>query len=186
MSDDRTHDDITALLPAAALDVLEQDELRRVLDHTRGCPECLRRLAEHQESVARLALRLPARPMDAARAAGIRDRLLNRARRNSSRPAPRDPSRARVAAGTLRWWSGLACAAGLAGLLLIHHSVHRPLDYGWLAAGVLAVTLAVLALYVRKQATRHAALQERLTRLEQQSAVMPGKKSMWADTPEEP
>lgn len=177
MSDDRTHDDISPLLSAAALDVLEQEELHQVLDHVNGCPDCSRQLAEYREVVARLTFGLPVRPMDASRAAGIRNRLLNRVRSQASDSAPSlQGRRARVLARVARW-PGWAVAAGLVGLTLIHHSVHRPLDYGWLAAGVLAVSLAVLALYARKQAARHSALQERMTRLERMSSGERGDKA---------
>ena len=60
-------------------------------------------------------------------------------------------------------------AAGLGGVLLMHHSVHRPLAYGWLAAGALTVVVAALAVYALIQRGRVSALRERLTALERTS-----------------
>jgi hypothetical protein len=54
-------------------------------------------------------------------------------------------------------------AAGLAGLLLVHHSVHRPVAYGWLAAGLLTFIVIALGVYVRVQQTRLARLRDQLT-----------------------
>jgi hypothetical protein len=45
-------------------------------------------------------------------------------------------------------------AAGLAGILLVHHSVHRPLDYGWLAAAFLGVVLLAVGIYAWVQRSR--------------------------------
>jgi hypothetical protein len=65
-------------------------------------------------------------------------------------------------------------AAGLAGLLLVHHSVHRPIAYGWLAAGVLTFLVIALGVYVRVQQARLAALRDRLA--EQTAERLPGKR----------
>lgn len=172
MTGDRVHDEMSTLLPALALDLLEQDELHGVLDHVKACPECVRQLAEYQEAVARMAIQLPPRPMDTALAAGIRHRLLSRVRGAGRGLSPLPTRHSRFSARMIRW-PGWAVAAGLIGLVLVHHSVHRPVDYGWLVAGVLAVSLAVLALYVRRQAARHSALQQRLANLER-NTVEPG------------
>jgi hypothetical protein len=45
-------------------------------------------------------------------------------------------------------------AAGLAGILLVHYSVHRPLDNGWLAAAFLGVVLLVVRVYAWVQRNR--------------------------------
>jgi hypothetical protein len=56
---------------------------------------------------------------------------------------------------------GWMVAAGLAGLLLVHHSVHRPVDYGWLIAGILTLLVLALAVYALKQRARLTALRNR-------------------------
>ena len=52
-------------------------------------------------------------------------------------------------------------AAGLAGILLVHHSVHRPLDYGWLAAAFLGVVLLAVGVDARVQRNRLVELERR-------------------------
>ena len=54
-------------------------------------------------------------------------------------------------------------AAGLAGILLVHHSVHRPLDYGWLAAAFLGVVLLAVGIYAGVQRRRVTELEGRFT-----------------------
>jgi hypothetical protein len=53
-------------------------------------------------------------------------------------------------------------AAGMAGILLVHHSVHQTVDYGWLLAGVLTFVLIGVGVYARKQQRRASELQQRL------------------------
>jgi hypothetical protein len=62
-------------------------------------------------------------------------------------------------------------AAGLAGVLLIHHAIHRPLAYGWLAAGALMIALVAVGGYARVQRGRVLALRARLTVVERESTV---------------
>ena len=57
-------------------------------------------------------------------------------------------------------------AAGLASVLLVHHSIHQTLDYGWLAAGGLAFLLVGVGLYALVQRNRAAALRDRVVDLE--------------------
>lgn len=66
---------------------------------------------------------------------------------------------------------GWMVAAGLAGLLLMHHAIHRPLDYGWLAAGALTIVLVMVGGHARVQRARALTLRARLAAVEQESAV---------------
>jgi hypothetical protein len=50
----------------------------------------------------------------------------------------------------------------MAGVLVVHHAIHRPVAYGWLAAGVLVLLLLALMLYTRAQKERIMALEQRL------------------------
>jgi hypothetical protein len=156
------HQDVEELIPGAALEILEGEELARVLAHVRDCTECARLLDEHRAAVGTLALDLPAEPLAAERSVRLKSRLLERAR---SQPADglsvernRAPSRLR----TVDRWAGWAVAAGLAGVLLIHHGFHRPVEYGWVLAGVLAIVLVGFGGYAGLQRRRVAALEERL------------------------
>lgn len=137
------HEAVQEMLAAAALGMLEGAELQQVVAHTSGCAECARLLQEYREAAANLALMLPAQRLDPARSARMKARLIARVRA--------DKGKGVTSAWRADRWIGLAAAAGLAGLLLVHHSVHRPLDYGWLAAGILAVVLAGVGVYARLQ-----------------------------------
>lgn len=156
-----THEELEEMIPAAALDILTPTELEHVLAHVRDHPECAKLLQEYREAAAALALELPAGQFDPAQSRALRARLLARARTGKSA----SPSSSRRASSVIYQWSGWMVAAGLAGVVLVHHSIHRPLDYGWLAAGVLVVVLLALGVYVRVQRKRLAALEDRLAGL---------------------
>jgi Anti-sigma-K factor rskA/Putative zinc-finger len=55
-----THDELKALLPLAALDRLEPDEMAQVREHLAGCPECRAELREFEHAVAMMALAVDA------------------------------------------------------------------------------------------------------------------------------
>ena len=161
------HDELQPLIPEVALGTLEGAELEHALAHVGECPECAEALREYREVVAGLALVALQPRMDPEQSQALRARLLTRARAEPRRPAPRP-----APAGFQ--WMGWAVAAGLAGILLMHHSVHRPLAYGWLVAGVLTFLLVGAGFYARVQQKRAAALRDRLAELERrhQTSVM--------------
>jgi len=125
------------------------DEQRaHLLDHLSWCAEC-REKAASAGSVATIVRKTP---LSRARSLAIRDRLMERAR--SERPDRRPKSG--PGAG-LRASAGWLVAAGLASLLLTHHSFHRPLALGWVIAGVLGLIcfgLILQASYLRSQLRR--------------------------------
>jgi len=151
----RDHDLVREMLPAAALEALDQGDLDRVLSHVRSCDRCAAELADYHQVVASLSLLLPPRLMDPARSRLRRARLLLRARADSRRGRRRP---ALLAAA----WSGWTVAAGLAGLLMLHHAIHRPVDYGWLFAGGLAIALVGVGVYALVLRGRLRAHRERL------------------------
>src|SRR5215210_7002442 len=153
MTETLSHHEIEQQLPAAALEILEGQELARVIAHVEECPDCARLLQSYREVVASLATALPEHPLTAARSARLRARLLGRARQAAG---------TRALGAAAAQWTGWAVAAGLGGLLLVHHSIHRPLDYGWMVAGLLVVVLIMLAVYVRMQRARLTQLRRRL------------------------
>lgn len=171
------HEELQEMLPAAALDILDPSDLQHVLVHVQSCKECAQALEEYQEVTAGLGLVLPRRVMDPSRSASLRAKLLARARRDLPATAP-DPATAPAAKPILAAtgsahtgfitgrWSGWTVAAALAGVLLMHHAVHRPLDYGWLAAGALMVVIVALGAYASVQRSRSLALQKRLAATE--------------------
>ena len=156
-----SHEELEEMIPAAALDILEPTELELVLAYVRDHPECAKLLQEYREAAAALALGLPGRQLDPVRARALRARLIARARTDQSTPL----SGSRRATSIIYQWSGWMVAAGLAGVVLVHHSIHRPLDYGWLTAGLMVVILLGLGVYARVQRSRVSALEDRLADL---------------------
>ncbi len=160
------HEEMQEMLTAAALEILEGAELQRVLAHAGVCAECGQLLDGYRQVTAALSLQLPpAGQLDPDRSAILRARLLAKARgdRRAVLPTPRR------AATLIYQWSGWMVAAGLASVLLVHHSVHRPLDYGWLATGALLAILIAVGIYARVQRGRAAALQDRVGDLERRT-----------------
>lgn len=77
---DITHADAQLALPELALDALDGSERDVVLAHVRGCDDCQRELASLQEAMHSAAEAVPARQLEPARAAAMRERLVDRAR----------------------------------------------------------------------------------------------------------
>ncbi|HYF40625.1 MAG TPA: hypothetical protein VD930_13105 [Gemmatimonadales bacterium] len=154
MTERMTHDSAEQLLPAAALEILEGEELIRVTAHARECAECSRQISSYREVLSRVALTLPLQSRDPTRSARLRARLLERAGGHPSAPRNIQPYSRQRFTGVIGPWAGWALAAGLAGVLLVHHSVHRPVAYGWLVAGILTFLVLALAVYVRHLRTR--------------------------------
>ena len=161
MTEALTHEDVEQLIPAAALEILEGEELVRVTAHARDCAECARQLESYRQVLSSVATTLPRRPLDPARSGMLKARLLTRARSHPSASSYLRPTAGQRITRALNLWGGWAVAAGLTGVLLVHHSVHRPLDYGWLAAGILTIVVLSLAVYVRHLRTRLSALDRR-------------------------
>jgi len=156
-----SHDQVEQLLPAAALEILEGDELLEVAAHVQQCARCAALLESYREVVAGLATRLPEQEFPSDRSARVRDRLLARVAGGSAAGARLISPRHR-STGWVARWGGWAVAAGMAGVLVVHHAVHRPVAYGWLVAGVLVLLLLALMLYSRAQKERIMALEQRL------------------------
>jgi anti-sigma factor RsiW len=146
MSSVSGHSEVEEKLPAAALMILDSAEMEQVRAHIRDCPECAILLEEYRDAMTSLSLQLSRTPMDSVRSDAVRGRLLARAHAK--------PRNTRKASTMIYHWSGWMVAAGLAGVLLVHHSVHRPLDYGWLAAGFLVVALLGVGIYAWVQRSR--------------------------------
>jgi hypothetical protein len=87
---------------------------------------------------------------------GVRARLLARARAGRGddsapdlpgRPSPDAIHPVKRRRDATRW-IGWAVAAGLASLLLTHHSFHAPLSFGWITAAVLGIVVVGLGIYI--------------------------------------
>ena len=156
MSSVPVHPEIQEQLPGAALAILAPAEMEQVRAHIRGCPECAELLEEYRAAAAIVSLQLTPAPMNTGRSDALRARLLARAK-----AAPNKVTR--KAGAMIYQWSGWMVAAGLAGILLVHHSIHRPLDHGWLAAAFLGVVLLAVGAYAWVQRSRLTALERDLT-----------------------
>lgn len=155
------HDQLEQLLPAAALEILEGDELLELTAHLQECARCAELLESYREVVAGLATRLPERALPSDRSARVRARLLARVARGDT-DTSQLASPTRQSGTWVGRWGGWVVAAGMAGVLVVHHAVHRPVAYGWLVAGVLVLLLVGLVVYTQAQKDRITALEQRL------------------------
>ena len=175
MSTSPTHEELQDLVPAAALELLDPVDLELVREHVRTCTTCARMLEDYRGVTAELALLLPRQAMAPARSTALRARLLARApsRAEHLSPAPA-VSRAAQQRGRVAFlagrWAGWSVAAALAGVLLVHHAVHRPLAYGWLVAGGLVILMLALGAYAGGQRRRVSLLEARLAASERRPA----------------
>lgn len=150
----------------AALAALTGPEGDALLAHVQACAECSRGLAEVQDALLAALYLPPPRALEAERSETVRERLLGRAA-GAAPPAPAlafapPPRRPLALVGAGGW----LVAAGLATMLLTHHSFHRPLQFGWIVASALGAALLGAALYLLGERRRSVYLRERLAALE--------------------
>jgi len=95
---DMSHEEAFSELAAVALDAAPADVVEAVRAHATGCLECGPELAEMEATVAALGELVPAAKINPGRGAGIRSRLVMRARNereSHSAPVPGPPDIAR-------------------------------------------------------------------------------------------
>jgi hypothetical protein len=158
-----SHEEAVDQLPAAALEILDSSEQIKVMEHVRGCEQCRRLLDDHRQAAGQLAHLIPKQTLDPLQSVRLRRHVMNRVRQSKR-------GRSTRLAFLAERWSGWMVAAGLAGVLLVHHGFHQPLAYGWIAAGILMLSLVSLGVYARVQHGRLADLQDRLAASEKGSA----------------
>jgi hypothetical protein len=93
-----THEEALLELAAVALDTASPEIASAVRTHAEACPECGPVLSEMEETVATLGQLVPSSQINRGRAAGIRSRLVMRARAErelKSAPVPGPPDIAR-------------------------------------------------------------------------------------------
>ena len=93
-----SHEEAFSELPAVALDAASPEIASAVRAHAAACPECGPELAAMEQTVAALGELAPAAQINRGRSAGIRSRLLMRARaerESRSAPVPGPPDIAR-------------------------------------------------------------------------------------------
>src|SRR5512136_1366543 len=104
-------DQMDDLLPAYALEALDDSERALVEEHLRGCVMCRRMLAEYQGVANELLAAVPQVKAPSA----LRDAMQRRLRAAGAGMRPRERAAVRVGAGAARAWT---LAAGIALLLL--------------------------------------------------------------------
>jgi hypothetical protein len=93
-----THEEAFSELAAVALDAASPEIASAVRAHAEACPECGPELASMEETIATLGTLVPSGQINRGRSAGIRSRLLMRARAErelKSAPVPGPPDIAR-------------------------------------------------------------------------------------------
>lgn len=93
-----SHEEAFSALAAVALDAVSADVAHAVRSHAAACPECGPELAAMEETVVTLGELVPSVQMNRGRGAGIRSRLLMRARaerESHAAPVPGPPDIAR-------------------------------------------------------------------------------------------
>src|SRR5512144_1711708 len=93
-----THDEAFAELESVALDTASAEVADAVRAHAATCPECGPELAALEQAVATLGTLVPAAEINRGRSAGIRSRIIMRARserQSRSAPVPGPPDLAR-------------------------------------------------------------------------------------------
>jgi len=159
----RPHEEFRIALAAEALDALSGPERAELLAHLGECDACTAELAELRGLAVALDDAVPPARLDPERSARMRARLVERAAADAgSRVLPLRPPRPRRVPGWVTAGSGWLVAAGLAALLLTHHSFHRPLSMGWVVAAALGIALFSLGVYAVRRHREAEALRRRL------------------------
>lgn len=95
MTNGMIHEEFHDALAAEAVDALDGEERQRLLAHLDGCAACGAELESLRASAALLAFSAPYRPMEPARSAAVRSRLLSRAaedRETTTQIGPASPA----------------------------------------------------------------------------------------------
>ncbi|SOD03320.1 Putative zinc-finger [bacterium JGI 053] len=154
-----THDQVQAALAAEALGALDREESDAVREHLEGCDECRRELASLREAAASLAFSVPHAPMDSARSARLRARLVARAAAErgdgEADEAPSIPAPA-VVAPSVRDRD----------VIPITRAQPRPALPAWLAAAAAVVLLIGVGAYAARLRGRYDALREQYAALD--------------------
>ena len=175
MKPEANHEEAEAALAAEALDALGGEEREPLLAHLATCLTCRRELAEFRDAAATLATLAPERAMEPSRSDRVRARLLARAAADaghlatSSGPPERGISRATRSSA----WIGWLVAAATAAVMLGHHGFHRPVDFGWIAAGILGLLFVGVAAYAARQREKVSALRDRVAAVERRGRHRP-------------
>ncbi|MDQ3388603.1 MAG: hypothetical protein M3483_03775 [Gemmatimonadota bacterium] len=151
--------------------ILDRADRPALLAHVRTCGAC----AEGLSALCTTVNGAEAVAMDAARSAKLRSRLVFRARGDRMDEERHAKARGRGWVGNgvgVRRSIGVAggwlVAAGLASLLLTHHTFHTSLSGGWILASVLGILLVLSAWMMVVLRRRTDSLNEHLAATERE------------------
>ena len=128
MTQPRTHDEAWADLGAYALDSVAPDERAAIDAHLASCAACRDELRAMTEVAASMASSVPSRPMDKIRSAAMKQRLLDRARADTSGVRPIHSAAIPSRPSRLPWWVAVAASVAFAVALYQRGVVSRERD----------------------------------------------------------
>jgi len=123
-----THEEVLAELGAYSLDSLTPDERAGIDAHLESCATCREELLAMSEAAAAIAGAAPSRPMDRIRSAAMKQRLLDRARAESSAVRPIRSAAIPARPTRLPWWIAAAASVAFAVALYQRGVVSRERD----------------------------------------------------------
>jgi len=128
MTQPRTHDEAWAELGAYALDSVAPDERAAIDAHLASCAACREELKAMTEVAASMAASVPSRPMDRIRSAAVKQRLLDRARADTSGVRPIRSAAIPSRPSVLPWWVAVAASVAFAVAMYQRGVVSRERD----------------------------------------------------------
>lgn len=156
MSAAMTHDDVRAALAAEALGALDVAEAQAVRAHLAECEPCREEFASLREAAASLAHTAPPAPMDGARSARLRARLVARAAADARPDAAASPALA----------TAPTPAHEVPGVIPITRAPsRRRFSGGWLAAAAAVLLLLGVGAWAARLRGRYDALREQYASL---------------------
>lgn len=123
-----THEEASAELVAYSLGALTPDERAAIDSHLESCATCRDELRALTEAATALAGAVPSRPMDRIRSAGVKQRLLERARAESRGVTPIRSAAIPARPAKLAWWIAAAASVAFAVTLYQRGVVGRERD----------------------------------------------------------
>jgi anti-sigma-K factor RskA len=123
-----TLDEVRAELGAYSLDALSPDERAAIDAHLSTCTDCRTELRALTEAATAMSHIVPSRPMDPVRSAEIRQRLLDRSKKDATDVRPIRPVEKAARPSTLPWWIAAAAAAAFVVAMVQRGSIVQERD----------------------------------------------------------
>lgn len=144
MTQPMTHDQVWAELGAYALDSVTPDERAAIEAHLATCASCREELRAMSMTTAAMAGSVPSTPMDRARSAAVKRRLLARVEADKSGVTPIRSAAIPARPSPLPWW--IAAAASIAFIVAMYQRVEVSREREQIRTALAAESLRVAAL----------------------------------------